>query len=392
MNPDGPFSDLRIAEFTHTVMGPTAGMLFAELGAEVIRIETPPKGDRTRYLGGSGAGYFSFYNRHKKSVLLNIKTAAGRDAAMKIIGKCDALVENFAPGTMDRLGLGYEDVKRLHPQVIYCSLKGFLPGPYENRVALDEVAQVMSGLAYMTGLPGQPLRAGASIIDVMGGLAGAFAILGALRERDKSGRGQLVQGALFESAVYLMGQHMVQSTLQGTPVQPMSVRDSAWAIYRIYETKEGGSVFVGITTDETWSRFCAEFGRGDLANREDLATNAGRRAKRAELDADIAAMFFSMTRAELVAACERARIPFGPVGRPEDLFDDPHLAQSGQMVSTTLLNGSTVSIPTLPLRMETWTPAPATELPAPGAHTREVLQDAGVSPEEIDQLSPVSVG
>lgn len=194
MNPDGPFSDLRIAEFTHTVMGPTAGMLFAELGAEVIRIETPPKGDRTRYLGGSGAGYFSFYNRHKKSVLLNIKTAAGRDAAMKIIGKCDALVENFAPGTMDRLGLGYEDVKRLHPQVIYCSLKGFLPGPYENRVALDEVAQVMSGLAYMTGLPGQPLRAGASIIDVMGGLAGAFAILGALRERDKSGRGQLVQG------------------------------------------------------------------------------------------------------------------------------------------------------------------------------------------------------
>ena len=298
-------------------------MLFAELGAEVIRIETPPNGDRTRHLGGSGAGYFSFYNRHKKSVLLDIKSDAGRDAALKIIGTSDALIENFAPGTMDRLGLGYEDIKPLHPRIIYCALKGFLAGPYENRVALDEVVQVMSGMAYMTGPPGQPLRAGASVIDVMGGQAGAFAILAALRERDKTGHGQLVQGGLYESAVYLMGQHMVQSALQGTPVQPMSVRDSAWAIYRIYETREGGPVFVGITTDETWARFCAEFGREDLAAREDFATNAGRRAHRVELDAEVATMFRAMTRDELVAACDRARMPFGPVGRPEDLFEDP---------------------------------------------------------------------
>ncbi len=383
----GPFSDLRIVEFTHTVMGPAAGMLFAELGAEVIRIETPPSGDRTRYLGGSGAGYFSFYNRHKKSVLLDLKTDAGRDAALKIIGTSDALIENFAPGTMDRLGLGYEDTKRLHPRIIYCALKGFLEGPYENRVALDEVVQVMSGMAYMTGPPGQPLRAGASVIDVMGGQAGAFAILAALRERDRTGQGQLVQGALYESAVYLMGQHMVQSALQGTPVQPMSVRDSAWAIYRIYETREGGPVFVGITTDETWARFCAEFGREDLAAREDFATNAGRRAHRAELDAEVATMFRAMTRDELVAACEQARLPFGPVGRPEDLFKDPHLLQSGQLIDTTLLDGSTIPIPTMPLRMETWTP-PADRTLAAGADTREILASAGLSAAEIDAIAP----
>ncbi|WP_210485741.1 CaiB/BaiF CoA transferase family protein [Microvirga antarctica] len=388
MSVHGPFSDLKIVEFTHTVMGPAAGMLFAELGAEVIRIETPPNGDRTRYLGGSGAGYFSFYNRHKKSVLLDLKTDAGRDAALKIIGTSDALVENFAPGTMDRLGLGYEQVKRLYPRVIYCALKGFLAGPYEDRLALDEVVQVMSGLAYMTGPPGQPLRAGASVIDVMGGLAGAFAILAALRERDKSGQGQLVQGALYESAVYLMGQHMVQSALQGTPVQPMSVRDSAWAIYRIYETKAGGPVFVGITTDETWTRFCGEFGRPDLASRDDLATNAGRRAHRAELDVEVARMFLGMTRDELVAACERARMPFGPVGRPEDLFEDPHLLQSGQLTQTTLLDGSTIAIPTMPLRMETWDPPSETRISLPGEDTRAVLAQAGLSEAEIDALAP----
>ncbi|MBM6595314.1 CaiB/BaiF CoA transferase family protein [Microvirga pudoricolor] len=384
----GPFADLRIVEFTHTVMGPAAGMLFAELGADVIRIETPPKGDRTRYLGGSGAGYFAFYNRHKKSVLLDLKTEAGRDAALKIIGTSDALIENFAPGTMDRLGLGYETVKKHHPHVIYCALKGFLAGPYESRLALDEVVQVMSGLAYMTGPPGQPLRAGASIIDVMGGLAGSFAVLAALRERDRTGKGQLVQGALYESAVFLMGQHMVQSALQGSPVMPMSVRDSAWAIYRIYATKDGGNVFVGITTDETWERFCSEFGRGDLAQRSEFSTNAARREHRAELDAEIAAMFMQMTQEELVAACDRARIPFGPVGRPEDLFQDPHLVQSKQLVSTILPTGASVSIPTMPLRMETWAPEPATSLPHPGAHTREVLKSVGLSEDEISNLAP----
>jgi crotonobetainyl-CoA:carnitine CoA-transferase CaiB-like acyl-CoA transferase len=384
----GPFADLRIVEFTHTVMGPAAGMLFAELGAEVIRIETPPKGDRTRYLGGSGTGYFAFYNRHKKSVLLDLKSEAGRDAALKIIGTSDAVIENFAPGTMDRLGLGYETVREHHPHVIYCALKGFLAGPYENRLALDEVVQVMSGLAYMTGPPGQPLRAGASIIDVMGGLAGSFAVLAALRERDRTGKGQLVHGALYESAVFLMGQHMVQSAVQGSPVMPMSVRDSAWAIYRIYETKDGGNVFVGITTDETWERFCSEFGRDDLAQRSDFSTNAARRENRAELDADIAAMFKRMTQDELVAACDRARIPFGPVGRPEDLFQDPHLAQSKQLVKTTLPTGASVSIPTMPLRMETWTPESVTTLPSPGAHTREVLESIGLSQEEVSQLAP----
>jgi crotonobetainyl-CoA:carnitine CoA-transferase CaiB-like acyl-CoA transferase len=386
----GPFADLRILEFTHTVMGPAAGMLFAELGADVIRIETPPKGDRTRYLGGSGAGYFSFYNRHKKSVLLDLKSESGRTAALRLVETADALIENFAPGTMRRLGLDYESLKIHNPRLIYCSLKGFLPGPYEHRAALDEVVQVMSGLAYMTGPPGRPLRAGASVIDVMGGFAGAIAIMAALRERERTGLGQAVQGSLYESAVFFMGQHMVQSVRQGSPVEPMSVRDSAWAIYRIYDTQDG-QVFVGITTDETWVRFCKVFGRDDLAKRSELATNAGRRAHRAELDANLAAQFQSMTTTELIAKCEEARVPFGPVGRPEDLFEDPHLRGSGQLVSTQLPGGESIPMPSLPLRLESWAPAPTAKLPQPGDDTREVLLGIGFSDAEIDRVMSARV-
>lgn len=383
----GPFSDLRIVEFTHTVMGPSAGMMFSELGADVIRIETPPAGDRTRYLGGSGAGYFSFYNRHKKSVLLDLKRPEGRDAALRLLETADALIENFAPGTMDRLGLGYDVVRARNPRLVYCSLKGFLNGPYEKRTALDEVVQVMSGLSYMTGLPGQPLRAGASIIDVLGGVAGTLAILAALHERQKTGKGQAVQGSLYESAVFLMGQHMVQSVCQGSPVQPMSVRDSAWAIYRIYETSDGGQVFVGITTDETWDRFCRVFGRQDLAEREEFSTNALRRANRKELDAIVSAMFVTMTTQALIEKCQEARMPFGPVGRPEDLFTDPHLLASGQLVSTHFPDGGEVAIPTLPLRLEGWAPEPEVSLPKPGEDTVAVLQALGLSPEEIAAAS-----
>lgn len=383
MQQTSPFSDLRIIEFTHTVMGPSAGMIFAEMGADVIRVETPPRGDRTRYLGGSGAGYFGFYNRHKKSVLLNLKTDAGREAAFKLLETADALIENFAGGTMERLGLGYEAVRSRNPRLIYCSLKGYLPGPFENRTALDEVVQVMSGLAYMTGPPSQPLRAGASVIDVLGGIAGSLAILAALRERDKTGKGQAVQASLYESAVFLMGQHMLQSVRQASPVQPMSVRDSAWAIYRIYTTADGGQVFVGITTDETWHRFCDVFDRPDLRQRADFATNALRRTHRQELDQIVAAMFLTLSTDELVAKCLKARVPFGPLGRPEDLFDDPHLLATGQLVKTHLPDNTEAMIPSLPLRLESWVPVPEVTLPAPGDDTAEILAGLGLSHEEI---------
>ncbi len=242
-------------EFTHAVMGPSAGLILADLGAEIIRIEPSPEGDHTRRLKGFGTGYYTFFNHNKKSLAVNLKTEAGLKIVNKLLGTADALIENFAPGTMDRLGLGYEAVSARNPRLIYCSLKGFMDGPYANRSALDEVVQMMSGLAYMTGPPGQPLRAGASIVDIMGGTFGAVAILAALRERDETGEGQLVQTGLFETAAYIMGQHMAYAAISQQPVPPMPARISPWAVYRLFTSRDGQLVFIGITSDKHWLAF-----------------------------------------------------------------------------------------------------------------------------------------
>ena len=178
--------------------GPTCGVVLADLGADVIRVEPAPDGDRTRRLQGFAAGFFAYFNRNKRCICIDLKNQDGAAVARDLLRATDVLIENFAPGTMDRLGLGWNEVHKLNPRLIYCMLKGFLPGPYEHRPALDEVAQFMTGLAYMTGPPGRPLRAGASVIDIMGGVMGAVAILAALRQREQDGEGRKVISSLFE--------------------------------------------------------------------------------------------------------------------------------------------------------------------------------------------------
>ena len=255
-----PLAGIRILEFTHAVMGPAAGLVLADLGAEVIRVEPAPDGDPTRRLKGFGTGYYTFFNRNKKSISINLKADEGHEVVEKLIATADILIENFGPGTMDRLNLGYDATLKLNPRLVYCSLKGFLSGPYEKRPALDEVVQMMSGLAYMTGTPGQPLRAGASVVDIMGGTFGALAALVALRERDITGEGQFVKNGLFETAAFIMGQHMSYAAISQEPVPPMPARVSAWAVYRIFNTSDDESVFIGITSDRHWAQFCEVFG------------------------------------------------------------------------------------------------------------------------------------
>ena len=267
-----PLQGIRIVEFTHMVMGPAVGAVLVELGAEVIRVE-PIGGDSTRALLGSGAGYFPMYNRNKKSICLDLKSAEGLAIARRLCDAADVVVENFRAGAMDRLGLGYESLAQTNPRLIYCSEKGFLSGPYENRTALDEVTQMMGGLAYMTGPPGRPLRAGTSVIDVTGGMFGAIAVLAALQQRHQTGRGQKVSSALFETTVYLVGQHMAQMAVTGQPAKPMPVRISAWAIYDVFETADSEQVFVGIVSDGLWQKFCQSFDLKDFAADESLKTN-----------------------------------------------------------------------------------------------------------------------
>lgn len=356
-----PLAGLKVVEFTHMVMGPAAGGILAALGAEVIRVE-PVGGDPTRRLIGSGAGYFPMYNRHKASVELDLKSEDGIAEARAMIDTVDILIENFRPGALERLGLDYEITSQTNPRLIHCALKGFLPGPYENRTALDEVAQMMGGLAYMTGPPGRPLRAGASVIDVTGGMFGVIAILSAVEERHRTGRGQHVAASLFETSVYLVGQHMAQKAVTGAAAAPMPARISAWAIYDVFETKDE-PVFVGVVSDPQWRTFCNLFGLDALAADQSLASNNDRVRARDRLLPDIRALIGRFTRTEVIAKLDGSGLPFAAIARPEDLFDDPHLRASDGLEAVTLSDGRETMLPTLPVTFGSRRPTAPARLP-----------------------------
>ena len=383
-------SSLRVLEFSHAVLGPACGLVLADLGAEVIRVE-PLTGDPTRDLKGFGAGYYTFFNRNKKSVAINIKTAAGRDLVNKLLTTADVLIENFGPGTMERLGLGYDALAAALPRLIYCSLKGFLPGPYANRLALDEVVQMMSGLAYMTGPAGRPLRAGASIIDIMGGTYGAIAILAALRERDVTGKGQLVGSALFETAAFIMGHHMAYAAISQEPVPPMPERVSAWAIYRTFTTADNELVFIGVTSDKQWGRFCEQFERPDWLADERLATNNGRIDCRDWLIPQIADLIASHSAADVLRRCERAELPFSPIARPEDLFENEQLLAGNSLLDAALPDGRRAPLPRLPLLLNGQGATLTQQPPKIGEHTRPTLAELGLTDEEIGALIAAGV-
>ncbi len=384
-NSAAPLAGVRVLEFTQAVLGPTAGMVLADMGAEVVRVEPTPKGDPTRYLRGFGMGYYPYFNRNKKSVVVDVKDPRGLEAVERLLEDADVLIENFAPGTMQRLQLGPEITER-HPRLIYLSLKGFLPGPYEKRTALDEVVQMMSGLAYMTGPRGTPLRAGASVIDMMTGVWGAMGAVLALRERDASGRGQVVSSALFETAAFVMGHHLAYSLASGEEVPPMPERVSAWAVYHQFLTADDHLIFVGVTSDKQWARFCEAFELDELAADERLLTNNDRIREREWLLPRLREHLGGLNLKDAVARCERAGIPFSPVARPEDLFEDRQLNEGGSMLETTFPDGTTGRLPALPLVMGDGRWGKRLDPPRLGEHTREVLQEAGLSPGYVSEL------
>jgi crotonobetainyl-CoA:carnitine CoA-transferase CaiB-like acyl-CoA transferase len=367
-----PLAGIRVLEFGHTILGPCCGMVLADLGAEVIKIE-PPGGERTRRLKGFGTGYFAYYNRNKKSVIADYKSPEGAGVVRDLIRSADVLIENMAPGALARAGLAPEDAHTINPQLIYCSLKGFLEGPYAGRAALDEVVQMMSGLAYMTGPPGMPLRAGTSISDILGGIFGAMGILVALRERDRGEGGAIVESALFETAAFLMGQFMASSAIIGLPAPPMPARVSAWAVYELFETAEGNRVFIGITSDNQWASFCREFTRPELFADASLATNEARVEARLRLIPELVALFKALPAGEIERRCLAANLPFALIARPEDLFDDPQLNANGSLADTILPGGIATKLPKLPLRIDGGAFDLRSNPPKAGEHTREIL-------------------
>lgn len=381
-----PITGLTVIEFSHMVMGPAVGVVLADLGADVCKVE-PPAGDHTRTLPGAGAGYFPMYNRNKTSVSIDLKSRDGLGVAKKMIASADVVIENFRPGAMAKLGLGYDDVRPSNPGLIYCSEKGFLDGPYEERTALDEVAQMMGGLAYMTGPPGRPLRAGASVIDVMGGLFGVIGILAALEERHRTGCGQHIKSSLFESAVFLVGQHMAQSVVTGEPASPMPVRTSAWAIYEIFKTRGGGQVFIGVVSDKQWVQFCKAFDLEQLLADERLVTNSGRVKHKDEFMPEVRSEIRKFASNDLMQVLEAEGLPFAPISRPEDLFDDKHLIASGGLLEIEFPGaGKRAPLPALPLQMGGRRFGVRQQPPLAGQHSTKVLHELGLSDSRIRAL------
>jgi crotonobetainyl-CoA:carnitine CoA-transferase CaiB-like acyl-CoA transferase len=384
-----PLAGLRVVEFTHMVMGPTCGMVLADLGAEVIKVE-PVEGDRTRHLLGAGAGFFPMFNRNKKSIALDLRRPEGLEVARKLAASADVVAQNFKPGVMTKYGLDYAALSQINPRLIYVNHTGFLPGPYEHRTALDEVVQMMGGLAYMTGRPGDPLRAGTSVNDIMGGMFGAIGAMAALMQRGITGRGQEVDSALFENNVFLVGQHMMQYAVTGQPAAPMPERISSWALYDVFSVKDGEQIFLAAVSDAQWITFCDALGFADLKADPQLATNNDRVRQRATMLPELRQRLAAYSAAELTVIFEKNGLPFAPILRPDQLFDDPHLNATGGLADITLPDGEragqTARTTLFPLRMDGQRLGVRLQPPVLGQHTAEIMEELGYTGEQVQAL------
>jgi crotonobetainyl-CoA:carnitine CoA-transferase CaiB-like acyl-CoA transferase len=384
-----PLTGIKVVEFSHMVMGPTCGMVLADMGAEVIKVE-PIEGDRTRHLLGSGAGFFPLFNRNKQSICLDLRQPDGAQIARDLCLRADVVVENFKPGSLSKYGLDYASLSKENPRLIYTSLKGFLPGPYEHRTALDEVVQMMGGLAYMTGRPGDPLRAGTSVNDIMGGMFGAIGILSAIVQRRDTGKGQEVQSALFENNVFLVSQHMMQYAITGQPAAPMPERISAWAVYDVFTVKDGEQIFLAAVSDGQWATFCDLLGFDDLKADIRYKTNNERVNLRPELLADLRPRLANFSAQDLSARFESAGLPFAPITKPEDLFDDPHLNATGALANVRLTDGvragQTARAALFPFTMNGQRFGVRSHPPNQGEQTDAILRASGMSLEKIEVL------
>ncbi len=377
-----PLAGVRVVEMSHMIMGPSCGMFLAFLGAEVVKVE-PPAGDKTRNLGGMGRPFYPLFNRGKKSVTLDLTTEAGRAALDRLLSTADVFLENFRDAALTRMGADPEALRRKYPRLILAQHKGFLSGPYQDRTAMDEVVQMMTGLAYMTGPSGRPLRVGSSANDIMGGLFGALGVVSALMERKETGKGRSIRVGLFENCLLLVAQHMVQFEFEGRNPPPMPERDFSWPVYDIFETAEGEQVFLGAVTEGQWTALCGELGLKVLLDDPSLATRMQQIDARARTLPIIAEAVKGRGKAELCARLEGLGIPYAPIAKPGDMFDDPHVMRPGGLVASRAWTGETFRAPSLPFEADGEMVTGGGDVAAPGEQTDEVLSALGLSAEEI---------
>jgi crotonobetainyl-CoA:carnitine CoA-transferase CaiB-like acyl-CoA transferase len=384
-----PLAGIRVLELTHIIAGPSGGLLFADLGADVVKVEEPNTGDQSRGMPNHGSTFYAL-NRDKRSIAIDLKREEGREIFARLIKGADVVLDNYAPGVLDRLGIGYEWGSALNPRIIYCSIKGFLPGPYGDRPLLDELAQMMGSMAYMTGPLGTPLRSGPSVIDIGAATYGVLATVAAIYDRERTGKGQVIRSGLFETTVFLSAQHVAQAAITGQAPLPMPSRGMGsrlgWGVYQLFTTGDERQVFIAITSNAHWARFCTELGLLDLRDDPSLDTNPKRCEHRPRVIPRIEAVVRTMTSAELVARLETARVPYSPVNSPLDVLDDPQLRASGILHEVRTEDGRTFDLPGLPVASDSFQPEPRNPPPALGQHTRPLLTELGYTPEEIERL------